>query len=158
MLFSSSIKLSSVIVHIWSSVMNQSVENKDISLNRTKNWRKNTETKTEKKEKHQKEQKNTVLDSDSFTIWLFSESIWWNFAFSSQAFFLHPKCDGRHISWIPWNLSFRYMLFHENWLQTMLWHQNAGVNSHQRWKQTRFCVCFHLWRELTSTMNRPRSH
>ena len=27
------------------------------------------------------------------------------------------------------------------------------VNSHQRWKQTRFRVCFHLWYELTSTMN-----
>ena len=27
------------------------------------------------------------------------------------------------------------------------------VNSHQRWKQTRFRVCFHLWCELTSTMN-----
>ena len=27
------------------------------------------------------------------------------------------------------------------------------VNSHQRWKQTRFRVCFHLWCELTTTMN-----
>ena len=35
----------------------------------------------------------------------------------------------------------------------MLWHHNARVNSHQRWKQTRFRACFHLWRELTSTMN-----
>ena len=35
----------------------------------------------------------------------------------------------------------------------MLWHHNARVNSHQRWKQTRFRVCFHLWCELTSTMN-----
>ena len=34
----------------------------------------------------------------------------------------------------------------------MLWHQNARVNSPQRWKQTRFRVCFHLWCELTSTM------
>ena len=49
--------------------------------------------------------------------------------------------------WIPWNLS-----FHEKRLQTMLWHTNARVNSHQRWKQTRFRVCFHLWCELTSTM------
>ena len=32
-------------------------------------------------------------------------------------------------------------------------HHNARVNSHQRWKQTRFRVCFHLWCELTSTMN-----
>ena len=31
----------------------------------------------------------------------------------------------------------------------MLWHHNARVNSHQRWKQTRFRVCFHLWCELT---------
>ena len=38
-------------------------------------------------------------------------------------------------------------------LQTMLWHLNARVNSHQRWKQTRFRVCFHLWCELTSTTN-----
>ena len=37
--------------------------------------------------------------------------------------------------------------------QTMQWHHNAWVNSHQRWKQTRFRVCFHLWCELTSTMN-----
>ena len=48
------------------------------------------------------------------------------------------------ISWIPLNLSFRYILFHEKRLQTMLWHCNARVNSHQRWKQTRFRVCFHL--------------
>ena len=27
------------------------------------------------------------------------------------------------------------------------------VNSHQRWKQTRNRVCFHLWCELTTTMN-----
>ena len=38
-------------------------------------------------------------------------------------------------------------------LQTMLWHHNARVNSHQRWKQTRFRICFHLWCELTITMN-----
>ena len=56
-------------------------------------------------------------------------------------------------TWIPWNLSFRYISFHGKRLQTMLWHHNARVNSHQRWKQTRFRVCFHLWCELTSTMN-----
>ena len=33
------------------------------------------------------------------------------------------------------------------------WPHNARVNSHQRWKQTRFRVCFHLWCELTSTIN-----
>ena len=27
------------------------------------------------------------------------------------------------------------------------------VNSHQRWKQTRFRVCLHLWCELTNTMS-----
>ena len=27
------------------------------------------------------------------------------------------------------------------------------VNSHQRWKKTRNRVCFHLWCELTTTMN-----
>ena len=56
-------------------------------------------------------------------------------------------------AWIPWNLSFLYISFHEKRLQTMLRHHNARVNSHQRWKQTRFRVCFHLWCELTSTMN-----
>ena len=35
----------------------------------------------------------------------------------------------------------------------MLGHYNTRVNSHQRWKQKRFRVCFHLWCELTSTMN-----
>ena len=57
------------------------------------------------------------------------------------------------ISWIPRNLSFRYILFHEIRLQTMLWHHDARVNSHRRWKQTRFRVCFHLWCELTSATN-----
>ena len=38
-------------------------------------------------------------------------------------------------------------------LQTMLWPCYARVNSHQRWKQTRFRVCFHLWCELANTMN-----
>ena len=56
-------------------------------------------------------------------------------------------------SWIPWDLSFFYILFHKKRLQTMLWHHSARVNSHQRWKQTWFRVCFHLWCELTSTMN-----
>ena len=46
-----------------------------------------------------------------------------------------------------------FILFHDKRLQTMLWHLNTRVNSHQRWKQTRFRVCFHLWCELTSTMN-----
>ena len=39
---------------------------------------------------------------------------------------------------IPWNLSFRYILFHEKRLQKMLLYHNARVNSHPRWKQTRF--------------------
>ena len=34
----------------------------------------------------------------------------------------------------------------------MLLHHNARVNSHQRWKQMRFRVCFLLWCESTSTM------
>ena len=55
--------------------------------------------------------------------------------------------------WIPRNLSFRCILFHEKRLQMMLWHHNTRVNSHQRWRQTRFRVCFHLWCELTDTMN-----
>ena len=45
------------------------------------------------------------------------------------------------------------LLFHEKILQAMLWHHYARVNSHQRWKQTRFRVCFYLWCELTITMN-----
>ena len=61
------------------------------------------------------------------------------------------KC-GRYTQ-IPWNLSFHYILYHETRLQTMLRHHNARVNSHQRWKQTRFRVCIHLWCELNSTMN-----
>ena len=35
----------------------------------------------------------------------------------------------------------------------MLWHHNTRVNSHQRWKQTRFRICFHLWCKLTNTTN-----
>ena len=31
--------------------------------------------------------------------------------------------------------------------------QMVLVNSHQRWKQTRFRVCFHLWYELTNTIS-----
>ena len=31
--------------------------------------------------------------------------------------------------------------------------RTARVNSHQRWKQTRIRVCFHLWCELTRTMS-----
>ena len=31
-------------------------------------------------------------------------------------------------------------LFHEKRLQRMLWHHNARVNSHQRWKQMRFIL------------------
>ena len=59
-----------------------------------------------------------------------------------------------------WSLCFKLLhefhkTCHETCLQTMLWHYNARVNSHQRWKQTRFRVCFHLWCELTSTMNVP---
>ena len=44
-------------------------------------------------------------------------------------------------------------LFDKKRLQMVLWHHYARVNSHQRWKQTRFRVCFHLWCELTITMN-----
>ena len=44
-------------------------------------------------------------------------------------------------------------LFDKKRLQTMLWHHYARVNSHQRWKQTLFCVCYHLRCELTIAMN-----
>ena len=50
------------------------------------------------------------------------------------------NCTSACQAWIPWNLSFRYILFHEKWLQTMLWHHNTRVNSHQRWKQTLYCL------------------
>ena len=63
------------------------------------------------------------------------------------------KSQSLHLAWIPWSLSFCYIVLHEKRLQTMLWHRNASVNSHQRWKQTRFRVWLHLWCELTSTMN-----
>ena len=33
------------------------------------------------------------------------------------------------ISWIPWNLSFRCILFNEERLQTMLWHHNTRNES-----------------------------
>ena len=58
-----------------------------------------------------------------------------------------------HTTWISRNLWFHYSLFHEKRLRMMLWNHDARVNSHQRWKQTQFRVCFHLWCELTSTMN-----
>ena len=68
----------------------------------------------------------------------------------------HPSCPS--VSWIPWNLSFCYTSFPKKRLQMVLWHYNARVNSHQRWKQTRFRICFHLWYELTSTMNVTEWH
>ena len=64
-----------------------------------------------------------------------------------------PPLSSLGLTRIPWNLSFRYILFHDKRLQKMLWHLYAKVNSHQRWKQTRFRVCFHLWCELTSKIN-----
>ena len=42
-----------------------------------------------------------------------------------------------------------WCLFGSKRCQTMLWCHNARVNSHQRWKQTRNRVCFHLWCKLT---------
>ena len=66
------------------------------------------------------------------------------------------------LSWVnldsTWILLARLMLVTDRlrsviMLQMMLWHLNAQVNSHQRWKQTRFRICFHLWCELTNTMN-----
>ena len=43
-----------------------------------------------------------------------------------------------------------YHEFHETYHSVTL---IVLVNSHQRWKQTRNRVCFHLWCELTSTIN-----
>ena len=67
----------------------------------------------------------------------------------------------RFISWKTHFLILIGSRFYQIWLgrvtekrrRTMLRHHNARVNSHQRWKQTRFRVCFHLWCELTSTMS-----
>ena len=66
--------------------------------------------------------------------------------------FMQTLFDFQHSTWIPWNLSFHYILFFEKRIQMMLWHHNARVNSYQRWKQTRIRVCFHLWCELTNAM------
>ena len=66
--------------------------------------------------------------------------------------FLSISCFRLFSAWFPWN-PFSYILFNGKRLQMMLWHHNARVNSHQRWKHMRFRVCFHLWCELTSTMN-----
>ena len=57
----------------------------------------------------------------------------WAFHGFSQAF---GQSTGLNIkAWIPWNLSFRYISFHEIRLQMILWHHNANINSHQRLKQ-----------------------
>ena len=47
--------------------------------------------------------------------------------------FIH-ETHVQHLSWITWSLSFRYILFHEQSLQMMLWHLNGRVNSHQKIK------------------------
>ena len=85
---------------------------------------------------------------------VFSSLSVWTFAWSNTVMIAKSNLSLNNfplsiITWIPWNLSFRYILFHEKRLQTMLWHHNARVNSHQRWKQTRNRVCFHLWCVLT---------
>ena len=57
------------------------------------------------------------------------------------------------ISWIPWNLSVHYISFHVKILQTMLWHHSARAIHTKDESKLRFSVCFHLWCELTTTMN-----
>ena len=47
--------------------------------------------------------------------------------------------------WLKVNMNSMKLVIPLHWLY---W-----VNSNQRWKQTRFSVCFHPWCELTSTMN-----
>ena len=65
----------------------------------------------------------------------------------------HWHDPGCHRCTKRWNMkSMKLVILHEKRLQTMLWHQNSRVNSHQRWKQTRFLICFHLWCELTTTL------
>ena len=65
-----------------------------------------------------------------------------------------------HCTWIPRKLVIpsRFISWKTHFLilagrAFTLWRHNARVNSHQRWKQTRFRVCFHLWCELTNTMS-----
>ena len=99
-----------------------------------------------------------LWDALGWSLWLpGGASFNWSFSWILQINTCVEKyltCPRNHdISWIPRNLSFHYILFHEKGLQTMLWHHNARVDSQQRWKQTRFRICFHLWCELTSTMN-----
>ena len=80
------------------------------------------------------------------------QKVWWHILTyactlnvrGSDTYVINVYCK----AWIPWILSFHYILFLEKRLQAMLWHHHTGVNSLQRWKQTRF----HLWCELTSTM------
>ena len=64
----------------------------------------------------------------------------------------HDPCPGTAHEFLETCHSVTFY-FMKKRLQTMTWHLNVRVNSHQRWKQTRFRVCFHLWCELTSTMN-----
>ena len=52
---------------------------------------------------------------------------------------------GQNDGWRPWALR----EFHETCHSVTF---IVVVNSHQRWKQTRNRICFHLWRELTLAM------
>ena len=67
------------------------------------------------------------------------------------------------VTWIPWKLVFPSCFiswkspflilagsaFYQIWLGREPIALTVMVNSHQRWKQTRNRVCFHLWCELT---------
>ena len=89
----------------------------------------------------------------------FTSNIWWQFIAALECLMHKGKPSSQNLWTTNWatpiknsmKLVISLILFHDKILQTMLWHHNARVNSHQRWKQKRFRVCFHLWCELTST-------
>ena len=62
------------------------------------------------------------------------------------------RCNNREFHETCHSVTFYFMKKKKD-SKRCCWHHNARVNSHQRWKQTRFRVCFHLWCELTATMN-----
>ena len=62
------------------------------------------------------------------------------------------------MSWIPRNLLFRYISFHEKRLQTMLWHHNAKGSFHAKWvKFPKFSKGFKIAERYVSLPDCPVS-
>ena len=68
--------------------------------------------------------------------------------------FIHPRSLAQFLVLIIWHIVF--LQIHRSGHTSHEFHETCHsvtcivlVNSHQRWKQTRYCVCFHLWCELT---------